>query len=272
MGIDQFLLDRCQVLMSYSFNTYIMVTSVNTHFNSGHQLMLIRRGLATLSAPIADPDTDYHELFTWAEDLTSMNQQSLKPFFKHGHRVCYIRVLGKTLHFGFNSAGHSQSLIYSHSHTKVDITEQEKSQVKKFHPKGYSLPTYPTVTCTAIPEFAGRALKHDPPCTLLFVRGVGENHDAHNILIPLVIDNVLLATQLQLDEVFALPIVIQASPKLKKDNLTVLLEENVIAIMYDPTKVTTERKNRALHLLGLADSSVEYIADVLERHLGRVYC
>jgi hypothetical protein len=131
---------------------------------------------------------------------------------------------------------------------------------------------YPTVTCTAVPDFAGQVLMQDPPCVLLYVRGVGENHDAQNILLPLVIDNVLLATNLLPNDVFALPVVIQASAKVKKNKLTVLVEENVLAVMYNPFTVPIDKRNKALQLLGLADSSisacvslrgipVEYIAD-----------
>ena len=241
---------------NYTIETFLMVTSINTQYTTNHKLLLIRRGLATLAFPIPDPITDHNELLAWAEDLTEMNHKSLVPYFEHGLRECYVRVLSRPVRFGFDTSGENPALIHSHSYTEVLLTAQEVAVAAKFHPDSYTLHPYPTVTCTAVPAFGEKSLMSNPASVLLYVRGVGENHDAHNILIPLVLDNLLHVTQLERRDIFALPIVIQARHPVKKDNLHVLVEENVIAIMYNPDTVSSDKKSRVLQLLALADSSV----------------
>jgi hypothetical protein len=89
---------------------------------------------------------------------------------------------------------------------------------------------------------------------------------------PLILENVCQATGLQKSDVFAVPISLQVQSPQKKDNLTVMVEEQVISVMYNQATVSPSVRMKALSSLGLADSTtcvrvllrgimVEYILD-----------
>jgi hypothetical protein len=147
-------------------------------------------------------------------------------------------------------------MITADKRTKLDLTEPELASVNQYHPDGYSIPPYPTITFTAVPPWADDTLLHNPSPTLLYVRGMGDNFDAQNILIPLIIDNLIQVTELTRTDIFGIPLTLQAKSPLTQKNRIVLIEEQVIAVLFNPATVSPAMKLRALQSLGLADSTM----------------
>jgi hypothetical protein len=131
-----------------------------------------------------------------------------------------------------------------------------------FHPDGYKLSAYPTLSCTVIPEFATVALMTDPPPILCHVRGFGTNFDAHNIAFPLILDNICQATQLTPSDIFIIPTILQARSPTPVNKLRVLIEEDCLTILYNPLTVTSARFLEALQSLGLADSTQSSLVSI----------
>jgi hypothetical protein len=137
----------------------------------------------------------------------------------------------------------------------MDIENLKRSPTYQFHTQGYLLPNYPTLPCTAIPKSAEDTLLHPTGTVLCYVRGLGDNYDSHNIVHPLVLDNIVAVTGLTLNDIFIVPTTIQAISPKTIDSLQVLVEENVLTVMYNPSTVSEDRFLSALKSLGLADSS-----------------
>jgi hypothetical protein len=129
-----------------------------------------------------------------------------------------------------------------------------RNPISKFHPN-YQLPLFPTFICTAVPPFAEGALLSKPATVLCHVRGFGDNFDAHNIVHPLILDNIIEVTGLTADDLFIIPTTIQAILPEPKDDLRILVEENVMTVMYNPATVLEHQYLDALESMGLADST-----------------
>ena len=97
---------------------------------------------------------------------------------------------------------------------------------------------------------------HSPSSPVLcYVRGFGDHYDAQNIAHALVLDNICTVTGLAPEDIFILPTTIQALPNNKIDNKKVLVEENVLSVMYNPETIDPSQLLESLRLLGLVDSS-----------------
>jgi len=238
-----------------SFLSHIVTVSMDTNYSLGHQLSLLRRSLAFLSFPIADTATRHAELFQWAEDLTQITGRSLIACHSQGHRSTYVHILRASIPFGDNEIGATPAIIGSSNRFSVDLTPQEAQTAARYHIDGYRLPPKPNILHSSIPPHAEDALSVNPPPILLHVRGLGDNVDAHNLLYPLVMENILLSTSLTLPDIFLVANVIHASSGQLKNNREVMVEENVLTVLYNPSIVPHSHVAQALQRLGLADSS-----------------
>jgi hypothetical protein len=171
-----------------------------------------------------------------------------------------VNVLSKPLTFGLDSLGKLPPPISATHHTRIDLKDSNPTAL--FHPDGYKLSSYPILSSTVIPQFATAALLADPPPILCHVRGFGTNFDAQNIAYPLLLDNICQATQLDPSDVFLIPTVLQAKSSKLVNNLRVLIEEDVLTVLYNPLTVSTTRFLEALQSLGLADSTQSSLVSI----------
>ena len=263
---------KYQINLNMLEESHLVVISVNRHLTIGHQLELIRRALSSLAKPIPEEHTEFHAPIQWARCLTAMNANSNVPLFKHGNRVCFVKVLSHSTMFGLHPEGRALPLVSVDSRTKMGISPQEQITFKAYHPDGYFFPEYHTLTSMVLPPRFEDALLLVQTPLLLYVRGFGSNFDAHNIMLPLILDNVCQASGLLQNDIFGIPITLQAKSPVKQGELTVMVEEQVIAVLFNHKTVSPSDKMKALAAIGLADSTmsvqvvlrgimVEYISD-----------
>jgi len=232
--------------------THITISTINIKIPIGKRLHLLRRSLPLYTSPLPDVNTGVKEPFPWFSNPTSMEPDSLLEVYSHGHRTGVVNVLSKPLSFGFDSQGQSPPLITSSRHVRIELNSNPTGL---FHSDGYTIPTYPTLQCTAVPSYSADTLAADPPTILCHVRGFAENFDSQNLALPLILDNICQSTHLSPLDIFIVPTIIQAKHLKPLDKRRVLIEENVLTVFYNPLTVTTERSQQALQSLGLADST-----------------
>jgi len=228
------------------FSSHIVVVSIDINYNLGHQLYFIRRSLSALHQPTQDPIIKYFEPLPWAEDLTDMSGRTLISCHRVGHRTFYLQVLSHPLQFGSNDHGAFPTVISFFDRIHVTLTPGENITREQYHPDGYVLPSNPLIQISVVPTMAEAAFYAETPPVLLHVRGLGTHQDAHNILYPLIIENILMTTTLQQHDIFIVSNVIHAAPGLHRQNREILIEEQVLTVQYNPQSVTQTQLGQAL--------------------------
>ena len=241
--------------VAQNLQTHITVSSINTKYPIGRRLQLIRRSLMALTLPHPAKFTGHFSSYQWADSMIEQDADSLITYHEHGHRKCLVHILSKPMSFGLASDGSCPPPITASRNIMLDLKGLSRDPLAAYHKTGYQLSPYPTLACAAIPKTARVALKSKKATVLCHVRGLGDNYDAHNIVLPLVHDSILEVTGFKEQDIFLIPTTIQATSPNPVEGRTVLIEENVLTVMYNPVTVNEESYVQALQSLGLADSS-----------------
>ena len=244
-----------QINTAFNIRTHILISSVDINLPIGRRLQLLRRSLMSLTFPHPSPLTKVFKSFRWADNPTELSPDTLIERQPHGQRVYHVHVLTSSENFGLATNGSLPSPTTAPHDVKMEPSPNFNYQVPTFHPATYKIPVYPTLPCTAIPASAEPALHSKTTTVLCYVRGFGDNFDSQNMVQPLVLDNILTVTNLTPEHIFILPTTIQSISPRKVDSLNVLVQENVLAVMYNPAELTPAGYLTALQALGLGDTT-----------------